>query len=326
LTQWGFNEPGVLSPDGGRIAYNSLAQVVVEGYARGAARTGGALPSNIWVIDSFGGSGLRVTEQPSDAAFFSEGLADKGIIRVTPAWSPDGARLAYAEQTYPERLGSVLLYDFASGVTFTLASGLPPTALPPDVLWGSSGILVRNAQNGSDVYTSYAPDGRVQTTFIAGGNGRTPIFHALMQASGREMLGVLFNDGGWELYDPLSGGSQPANGLPEMYSLRAEQTSLALSPIINDQGGFTWRLLTPDGTQLTEFVSAPYFVPQRYALSPSGQAVAFSEYREDQRIFADTINVWQNGTVTVIPNAVDFPLVGGLLWGTTGWRVRVGVG
>jgi hypothetical protein len=326
LTQWGFNEPGALSPDGGRIAYNSLAQVVVEGFARGAAKSGAALPSNIWVIDTFGGSGLRVTEQPPDAAFFSEGLADRGLVRARPAWSPDGARLAYTEQTYPESIGSVLLYDFASGATAALASGLPPADAPRDVLWGTSGILVHEIRAGVHAYASYAPDGRLQATFTTGGGGRVPIFHTLMQASGREMLGLLFNDGLWELVDPLSGTAQPANGIPEMYSLRAEQSSLALSPIINDQGGFTWRLLTPDGSLVTEFVSAPFFVPQRYALSPSGQAVAYSDYREDQRIFADTINVWQNDTVTVIPNAVGFPLVGGVLWGPTSWRVRVGVG
>jgi hypothetical protein len=327
ITTWGWNEPGVLARDNVRIAYNSLAQVVADAYRRGAASPGGAVPSNIWVIDSFGLSGIRVAEQPADAAFFSEGLPDKGVVRATPAWSPDGTRLAWTEQTYPEGVGSVVLYDVASGVTLTIASNLPSSPIPRSVQWGTEVIAVRQDVGGADSYSIFAADGSPITSFTAGGAGRQPVYHALMQAAGREMLGVLFNDGLWELFDPYSGSSQVANGIPELYSLSAGQTSLALSPIINDLGGFTWRVLAPDGAQLAEFMSAPYFVPQLYALDPTGQAVAYMDYLEANGTFSNQVNVWQNGAITVVPNPpVGFPQVSGMLWGAAGWRVRVGVG
>lgn len=329
ITQWGYNEPGVISPDGGRIAYNSLAQIVVDALNRVGPIGGGALPSNIWIVDPISGSGSRVGEQPPDASFFTEGIPDRGIARSTPAWSPDGGRLAWAEQSIPDTLGSIVVYDFASGASIIVASNLPPSAgvpAPKEVLWGQSGIVVRDAQGSGDIFTVYQPTGSASASFTVGGGGRGLAYYALMDAGGREVLGVLFNDGVWELFDLASGAAQIATGIPEMYSLRAGGGSLALSPALNEVGGFTWRLLDPSGGIRAEFVSAPYFVPQRYALSPDGQAVAFSDYLEDQRVFADVVNVWLNGAITVIPIPVDFPLVGGVLWSPMGWRVRAGVG
>ncbi|MCC6613808.1 MAG: hypothetical protein IT320_10045 [Anaerolineae bacterium] len=333
LTSWGYNDPGVLSPDGTRIAYNSVAQFVVEAMGRVGSVGGGALPSNVWVINVGSGDGVRVAEQPGDASFFTEGVPDRGIIRSDPAWSPSGGQLAWAEETYPERINSIVVHDFAAGPR-VIASNLPPSAgvpAPKEVRWGQSGILVRDTQASGDgslvtTFSLYSPDGGLFNTFQVGDGMRTPVFYAFMQAGGREAIGVLFNDGVWTLYDPFSGAAEVAAGIPEMFSLSNPGGSLALSPIINDAGGFTWRLFDPAGVTLAEFVSAPYFVPQRYALSPSGQAVAYSDYLEDQRIFSDNINVWQAGAITVIPDAVGFPLIGGLTWAPVGWRVRPGVG
>lgn len=333
LTTWGFNDPGQLSPDGGRVAYNSVAQVVVDAMARVGGIGGGALPSNIWVINVASGDGVRVAEQPADASFFTEGVPDKGIIRSDPAWSPDGGRLVWGEETYPERINSIVVYDLAAGAR-VIASNLPPSAgvpAPKEVRWGQSGILARDMQAGSDgspvtIFSLFSPDGALFNTLQVGDGVRTPVFYDFMQANGREVIGVLFNDGVWTLYDPYSGAAEVAAGIPEMYSLRNPSGSLALSPVINDIGGFTWRAFDPSGAIVAEFVSAPYFIPQRYALSSSGQAVAYSDYLEDQRIFSDNINVWQAGTITVIPDAVGFPLIGGLAWSPTGWRVRPGVG
>ncbi|MBE0690652.1 MAG: PD40 domain-containing protein, partial [Anaerolineae bacterium] len=317
LTSWGYNDPAVLSPDGTRIAYNSVAQLVVEAMGRVGGIGGGALPSNIWVINLGSGDGVRVADQPADASFFTEGVADRGIIRSDPAWSPEGGRLVWTEETYPERINSIVLHDFAAGPR-VIAGNLPPSAgvpAPKEVRWGQSGILVRDTQVSGDgslatSFSLFSPDGALFNSFQVGDGLRTPVFYDFMQAGDREMIGVLFNDGVWMLYDPFSGAEEVAAGIPEMYSLRNPSGSLALSPIINDIGGFTWRAFDPAGVTVAEFVSAPYFVPQRYAISPSVQAIAYSDYLEDQRIFSDSINVWQAGTITVIPSAVGFPLIG----------------
>jgi hypothetical protein len=334
VTQWGYNEPGVLSPDGSRVAYNSLAQIVVDAFARVGPVGGGALPSNIWIADPISGQGVRVGEQPPQASFMVEGVPDFGIARSDPAWSPNGAQLAWAEQTYPTPSDAIIVYDLASQSAFAVASGLTPSAgvpAPKEVLWGQTGIVVRDLQPGADgaivdAFSVYAPTGGIISQFTVGGSGRALVYDALMQVNGREALGVLMSDGVWELIDLASGAAQTAAGIPELYSLRAPDSSLSLRPTLNEQGGFTWQVLTPGGEVVAAFPSASFFVPQRYALSPDGQAVAYSDYLDAQRVFADTINVWQNGAITVMPNALDFPLIGAVAWSPMGWRVRAGVG
>jgi hypothetical protein len=325
VTEWGFNSPPVMSPDNSRIAYNSTAQMVV---AVGGAG-GGALPSNIWVADPRTGSGTRVVDQPEGASFMTAGVPDLGVVRSDPAWSPDGGRLVWAEQTYPTPVDSLVVHDINSGLSQPIVTDLPPSPgvpAPREVLWGSNGIVVRAAQLDGDSFSLYAPDGVQLSSFQVGGGGRVLTYYALMAASGREVLGVLFNDGVWELFDLFSGASQLADGIPEMYSLRAGDGSLSLSPTINEAGGFSWRVLATDGNVITTFASAPVFLPRRYTISPDGQAVAYSDYFEEQGGFANTVNVWQGGVVTVVTNPVELPLVGAVTWGATGWRVRPGVG
>jgi Tol biopolymer transport system component len=333
LTTWGYNDPGVISPDGSRIAYNSLASMVVDAFARVGNLFGGEMPSNIWVID-FSGNGIRVAEQPEGASFMSEGVADFGIIRSSPVWSPNGGQLLWAEQTYPNALDSLVIYDFATGSMRTIVANLPPSAgviAPKDVAWGQSGIVMYDVQIGADgvmidLFTLYSPDGAALSSFQVGGSGRFMVYWALMDDNGREVLGVLFNDSVWELYDLASGASQVSTGIPELFSTLNPAGSLALSPSINEAGGFTWRALSSDGGVVAEFLSASYFVPQRYALSPDGQAVAYSDFLEGQNVFSELINVWRGGVITVIPNPVQFPLHGGVQWAPLGWRVRAGVG
>ncbi len=332
LTTWGYNDPGVISPDGSRIAYNSLATIVVDALARVGGLAGGELPSNIWVID-FSGNGIRVAEQPSGSSFMTEGVPDFGVVRSSPAWSPDGSRLVWAEQTFPNPIDSLVVYNLASGSAQTIVANLPPSAgvtAPKAVAWGRTGIVMHDIQmggNGSmiDLFSVYSPEGAPISSFQVGA-GRILQYWAVMDDNGREVLGTLFNDGVWELYDLNSGASQIPSGIPELFSPLNAGGSLALSPGINEVGGFTWRALSSDGTILAEFVSAPYFIPQRYALSPDGQSVAYSDFQEGQNTFSDVINIWREGTITVMPNPVQFPLLGGVQWAPIAWRVRAGVG
>jgi hypothetical protein len=333
LTTWGYNDPGIVSPNGSRIAYNSLATIVVNALVQSGGQGGGALPSNIWVID-FSGNGIRIAEQPEGASFRAEGVADFGIVRSSPAWSPDESRLVWSEQTFPNPADSLAVYDFTSGSTRTIVANLPPSAgvsAPKDVAWGRTGIVMHDVQMGGDgsmidLFTVYTPEGATISSFQVGGSGRFMVFWALMEDNGREVLGVLFNDAVWELFDLNSGASQVATGIPEMYAPLNPAGSQALSPIINDVGGFSWRVLSPDGTILAEIVSAPYFIPQRYALSPDGQSVAYSDFLEGQNTFSEVVNIWRGGTITVVPNAVQFPLIGAMQWSPLAWRVRPGVG
>jgi hypothetical protein len=332
LTTWGYNDPAVISPDGSRIAYTSLAAIVVDAIARGGNQAGGKLPSNVWVID-FSGNGIRVADQPSNAAFMMPGAADFGIVRSTPAWSPDGNRLVWAEQTYPNAIDSIVIHDLASSTTRTIVGNLPPAAgvpAPKDIAWARTGIVVHDVQAGAngnlvDLFSVYTPEGMLISSFQVGG-GRFMVHWAVMDDNGREVLGVLFNDAVWDLFDLNSGTSQTSEGIPELYSPLNPGGSLALSPVINDVGGFTWRALSPEGAILAEFVSAPYFIPQRYALSPDGQAVAYSDYLEGQNTFSDQINIWRAGSITAVPTPVQFPLLGGIQWAPVSWRVRAGVG
>jgi TolB protein len=113
VVRWATGEPGIAAT---RIAY------VVQG--RGS--------KEIWLVDSDGENAARLTSD--------------GSIALSPAWSPDGGRLAYTSF----RAGTPALYE-------------------RDLSTGADRVL--SNRDGLNITPSYAPDGRtVAFATSAGGN------------------------------------------------------------------------------------------------------------------------------------------------------------
>lgn len=135
LTHWGHNGAPILSPDGRRVAYASVTEEAVR------ARTSGWNPTNIWVLDLTTRRATRVTTQPPSAR------GAQGLIRSTPAWSPDGGFLAWIQKsagTQPTR-HTLAVYSLSKEATLVAATGARAqtgSPAPAGVLWSSAGLVV----------------------------------------------------------------------------------------------------------------------------------------------------------------------------------------
>jgi hypothetical protein len=320
-----------LSPDGTRLAYMGFADLTIDALERTGGIGGGALPTDIWVLDIAGSDITHVAQQPPDASFFTDGVPDKAVSRSNPVWSPDGTRLAWTEQTYPDFVDQLVVYDFTSSSARIVASGLPPQAgvpAPIEFLWGMSGFVLRSTSmdaqaNFSDSFLVYGAEGNLVSTIPVGSSEQFMIDYFLIEQDGQEFIAVLYNNYLWDRIDPLTGSIQPLTGAPEMYAVRAPDTSLSLALLLDANGELILRALYPDGTQAVEFY-AGLFAEERITLSPAGDIVAFSDYLPESSRYEDVIHVWRDGQGANVPDVAANQIVSQVVWGPTAWRVREG--
>jgi hypothetical protein len=320
-----------LSPDGTRLAYMGFADLTIDALQRTGGIGGGALPSDIWVLDIASGTITPVAQQPPDASFFADGVPDKAVARSNPVWSPDGTMLAWTEQTFPDFVDQLVVYDFAGSSARIVASGLPPQAgvpAPIEFLWGAAGFVLRSTSmdaqaNFSDSFLVYDTAGNQVSTIPVGSGDHFMIDYFLIEQGGQEYIAVLYNDYLWDLIDPLTRSIQPLTGAPERYAVLAPDTSLSLALLLDANGQLILRAFYPDGTQAVEFY-AGLFAEARITLSPSGDTVAFSDYLPASSRYEDVVRVWRDGQGANIPDVAANPVVNQIAWGPTAWRVREG--
>ena len=329
LTTWGYNERPVLSPDGSRVAYNSWATITVETIAQGK-QVMGFVPSNIWILDTATGNAVRAADQPPGASFWQDGVTDKVIMRGTPAWSPDGSQIAWAELLVPEGRYQLVTYNVANGAQTVVENQLPYPfsdggfVAIPDVTWGNQGITVDVvAVNAATIDFEerlylYAPSGGlIRDNLIGSSVTEWPFTKAWTTYNGQQYFGLTYPSGKRFLLDPVTGNQQPMPAIPELYSLTTPDgsTSAFVAPNIDATGNIEehWTVTYPDRTQEQTLPFAG--TPGNIAIASDGQSLAY---------ISDAIYVWSNGTATAVPGTqgIGSSWDVSVVWGATDWRVR----
>lgn len=328
LTTWGYNERPVMSPDGQRFAYVSWAQITIDAIAAGKPAFDLA-PSNVWLWDIPTGSAARLADQPPDASYQpDDGSTGRFIVRGTPAWSPDGARLAWAEYVVPENLYRLATYNFTTDETRILVQDLPfpyadagffPIAEPD---WSASGIATVNGSiNNSGEYTETlsvynGDDGSVLSQTLIGSSTTEQVWAwQWVRANGQDGIGVWYPSGKQQWIDPHTGAAQDLPAAPEMVAALAPDASAALTvtPMTLPDGNLTpaWTLIAPDRQQQAPLDFAGRAV--NVSIAPDGQQVAYMD---------DALYVWNGGQIVTVPgtDGIEPGAETAVVWGPGMWQ------
>lgn len=339
MSVWGYNERPVMARTGMQVAYIVWDDTTaVDAVERGQALRGVA-PGNvrIWLFET--GQSSPVSGQPGGAAFRSPVAADKAAVRSVPAWSPDSTEIAWMELLLPEYTQQLVVFSPERGGSDVLVSNLPVSGISPSVIamtgiqWGQTGIAVSGSVWPQEVPAAaqhvqiYDREGALLADVAVGLSDDDPMvaFYWVDVVEGdtlTEQLGILYRSGRWQLYDPASDALGPAPVAPELYNPTLPETSVYATLTADPQGGWRWTVRDPAqvAPQVIDFAGA---VPQ-ITISPDGGAVAWMD---------DAVIVWRAGEQALVPGTTQLGLarpgvIGsagepGLVWGPTGWRVRL---
>ncbi len=322
LTQHGHIQKAVLAPDGKHMAVLVRAPITIDALARTGGIGGGPLPGDIAIIDLATGALNVIAPQPPEAAFFAEdGRPDDAILRSVPAWSPDGARIAWTEIPYPngnDDLRRLMIYDVEPQITEVAATNLQPSGVagpaPMQVKWSGTWLILENntlftsslgsTYHGFDTMTrelhSAVPTTVSDTVWVEDYVG--------ISTEDRQLTGVAFTDGHWMFFDPFLGGEVSGLSSPELYSLNAPASSLALTYTIDAS---RWNYYCDNRTWNAGTLGTLDYHGCHITLSPDGQSLAYIDSN-------GALTVWDSGVKNVY--SITAGAVNGIFWGPTGWR------
>ncbi|MEO8609064.1 MAG: hypothetical protein ABI690_14335 [Chloroflexota bacterium] len=321
LTGWGMNAEPILSPDGTRVAYKSVASIFVDWLQTVEGSGGFTPPENIWILDLPSRQTFRVADQPADAVWNGPVEPGKYVLRTQSVWSPDGQQLAWVEFlaalipiTNDTRTDTaqIIVYDLVSQTTRLIDSFPVSNRLARSGLftlnWGEAGIVLNRLINDQAVTALeiriYDLSGSVITEIHS--ERLTPDQWIQYQEQA-----YLFDQRGnfdqWLNWH--TGEAEAMPGSPEMYSLTApDGASLFAS-------GDTWSLALPDQppVDLGEDI-------RPFGISRDGQSAVYGRWELNPATgyFAYTVLVQSQGQLIEIGRYQNVQPV----WGPTGWRVR----
>ena len=293
LTIDGYNSAPILSPDGTFFAFTTVSPAAAEAAAAGRYVLGDSPPTDLWLWDLTTGRARAVDLQWDSASFGRAAVPDQGVIRGTPAWSPDGCCLAWQEYSFPDGGSRLMRYDLANSHLTAIVPDFPlgyqdaGLRLQP-IQWTAAGIVFANITTLGDGVP--AGPGQERLTYDRDG-------HLIAR---EESLPV---DA-----PRLPGASLPTQPLRETYSPNAPATSLGLIPLREAVDGgviTTWWVIAPDGT--AERVEAATGALSA-AIAPDGQAAAFA---------AEGVIVWREGRTIHVPGTAGATRV---IWGPLAGR------
>jgi hypothetical protein len=323
LVQSGVISGVALSPDGSRLAYRAAAPVGIE--ALGRLQTEGMiaefdLPADIFILDLTTLSQVQIAAQPDAPSLFVEGVADNATVRSAPVWSPDGSALAWTQMQFGAPVADLYRYQLDQAFTVLVPIAMPVVrGAAPELSWGAGGIAISAGANtnGQQEFYIYTPDGALRSLVrLSPQEGESLERTTWVEDENLSLFGALFSSGRWALFDPASGLEVAVNGVPELYSLTAPETSLGLRFAISPDVGFYWETHDP---MPSENASGAYpGSPWRVTLSPNGRAAAFLGYPT-----YTGAAIWRDdGSVTELAGTGESGLnIGEIFWGATGWRV-----
>lgn len=314
LTQWGYNQTPARSPDGRRVAYASVAEIAIDALRR-FGDTPNIPPTNIWLIDLQTRQAARIASQPPGASFGTANPNEVFIRRSMPAWSPDGALLAWVEfLAGGNNNHELVIFDVAHSTVqarVPVALGSEMAALGPR--WGNAGIALRFPAFSPGVgivelFRIFNSEGVMTASFehSADAHGGLYDFDWLSQG-GQEYLALLYADTTWRLLEPRAGSTVQTAGQPERVSAAAAG-SVSVYPIAGQtQGaGFAWAVNLAGTAYSLDF----YGMPDQIAISPSGQAFAFA---------SDAVYIVRGGQLRTVLGTQGTNRIA-LAWGWNTWR------
>jgi hypothetical protein len=331
LTEWGYNEMPILSPDGTRIAYHSTAQQVIG--SANAEMFAGQQPSNIWIWDLTSGEATRIAEQPdnvtaSDLSF--------GVIRSRPTWSPDGSQIAWTQYNrngdFFNATFQLVVYDFATETSQVIVENLPlgyqdAGIYLPSVEWGESGLLFAIAtvldeglprQVGSEIRV-FTAQGDLQLMVEWGYAYPYELFW--ITSGGQEWIAVGYGTG-WDLLDPFTGAIQPMDGLPQLVNrLSPDSVAPLLLDIHYGNGSTTykWNMISAVGESTISPVTETIQL-NLVTVGPDGSSVAYLTDDAINTQFLDDVQM------LVTDESLTPDYMSGILWSPTTWQVYRGEG
>lgn len=282
MTQSGYHQSPLLSPDGTQIVYRTVAPEAIAAIEFGAGSSG--FPAtNIHLLTIATGAEQSIATQPDNIS-----LADgRYILRAEPSWSPDGTRLAWTDLAYPSGTDSLVIYDLATVTPISSPLTLPQrygVQGAAEIRWGESGIAVwvtgYDASTGGvyEVFTLFTPEGEVLSMAqlpFAGTSGYILDFFWIEHQGNRD-LGVLYSSGEFYLVDPRQNTFEQylnpptffasgTDGAPAIGLVRASENVIGL-PF-----GFAYQ---PDASGVV--VNIPETLsPLTVTFAPDGVAVAY---------------------------------------------------
>lgn len=312
----------IISPDNRYLLMETQPEMVRQAILIYGGIGGGPLPSNLWMCDTQANTLTIIGSQPADASFMAGDIPDKATIRSAPVWSPDGAQVAWIEQTYPTISYSLMIFTIAQNTIIQVPiQGLPEpvgVSAPYPVYWGDAGIMLDvislDQTTFNAVETLYLFDNTGQflrATLVGAAGENDDIINTtiLVRYQDKQYMGLDYDRAGWVLLDVLTGEKQPMPGIPELYS-RTAPTGLTLDATLDDQVGYVWHISGSD--KPIEGLSR-----QRLSLSPDGSRAAYA---------TDSIRIWADGQEITVSGSDDFAddPTASLVWSSLVWRVREG--
>lgn len=272
-------------------------------------------PNGEWIAQTHVSSGIRLcnlyTREVRDLPL-PDGLDDE-VYSSWPAWSPDGAQIAWAVAN--DDLSALAVYDLESETSRLLVEELPESPYPIQVLWGKSGILVSAQTRGKLIAPLYSAEGELLAEDFAYG-ASFMIFFWVTDSDGKEYLGRYQNYWMGDIVDPETGDVYFASGI-ELYNPAAPD-SLGIRV---DMESPDWFAYLPDGEtvnisdltpSLSDFVPYLQFDPHNIAISPDGEAFAIFDL--DQII-------WRDGEITELPRELPRGDSTGVIWSPLAHRI-----